>query len=311
MNTYILLFIGYISSYIPWQLIFLLIKPFGIKLYNITDRMECTSIRKRIGDNFTHVANNGRGFGYSIGKWYIIYVGAPEENENHVWMIASDSTYAYLTKHKDEAPKFVVSDAPILKDDLSKELILYERTGTYSHPWYKKRSITMPALVSSKEQDRIIEDIRKLYASKGFVVAMIHGPPGSGKSVTSILLANSFKKGSYCNTFKPWEPGDTLSFLYSEGSFTSQSPLIIAFDEFDEALMAIHSGIAPHKNLPIQAANKAGWNQFLDEIQIGMYPHLILILTTNKTPDFIHSLDPSYIRTKRVDNIYHLEDVYT
>ena len=75
--------------------------------------------------------------------------------------------------------------------------------------------------------------------------------------------------------------------------------------------MAIHSGITPHKNLPIQAANKAGWNQFLDEIQIGMYPHLILILTTNKTPDFIHTLDPSYIRTKRVDNIYHLEDVYT
>jgi hypothetical protein len=308
MYTYIAIFLGYISTYIPWSIIFLFIKSYGIKIYTITDRAECTSIRNRIGDNFTHITNNGRGFGYSIGKWYIIHIAAPDDNDNYLRMIATDSTYAYLTKHKEEEPKFVFNETPVVKDD--KEIIVYERTGTYSHGWYKQRSITIPPLIISKEQDHIISDIRKIYASKGWVVAMIYGPPGSGKSVTSILLANTFKKGAYCNTFKPWEPGDTLSVIYSEGSFTSQSPLIIAFDEFDEAIQAIDNGILLHKNIPIQTRNKAGWNQLLDEIQIGMYPHLILMLTTNKTPDYINSLDTSYIRKKRVDSIYHLSEVY-
>jgi hypothetical protein len=39
----------------------------------------------------------------------------------------------------------------------------------------------------------------------------------------------------------------------------------------------------------------------LDEIQRGMYPHLIMLLTSNKGPEFIQSLDPSYIRKGRVD----------
>jgi hypothetical protein len=39
----------------------------------------------------------------------------------------------------------------------------------------------------------------------------------------------------------------------------------------------------------------------LDEIHIGMYPHMILLLTSNKSPEFIRELDPSYIREGRVD----------
>jgi hypothetical protein len=44
----------------------------------------------------------------------------------------------------------------------------------------------------------------------------------------------------------------------------------------------------------------------LDEIQRGMYPNIILLLTSNKTPDFIRSLDPSYIRDGRVDLTFEM-----
>ena len=81
-------------------------------------------------------------------------------------------------------------------------------------------------------------------------------------------------------------------------------PLIIAFDEIDGALEEIHRGIPSHKNLKIQVQNKQGWNQMLDEIQMGFYPHLVVIMTTNKSPDFIRRLDDSYIRQHRVDKIY-------
>jgi hypothetical protein len=39
----------------------------------------------------------------------------------------------------------------------------------------------------------------------------------------------------------------------------------------------------------------------LDEIDRGMFPHLVLVLTSNRDPAFIRALDPSYIREGRVD----------
>jgi hypothetical protein len=53
--------------------------------------------------------------------------------------------------------------------------------------------------------------------------------------------------------------------------------------------------------VPISIGDKAGWNKFLDEIDRGMFPHLVLVLTSNRDPAFIRALDPSYIREGRVD----------
>ena len=39
----------------------------------------------------------------------------------------------------------------------------------------------------------------------------------------------------------------------------------------------------------------------LDEIGRGLYPHIVLLLTSNRDPDFIRSLDPSFIREGRID----------
>ncbi len=77
--------------------------------------------------------------------------------------------------------------------------------------------------------------------------------------------------------------------------------MVIVFDEFDSALIKIHEGIPPHNKMPIAVTDKPGWNHMLDEIQRGMYQDIVLILTSNRGPDFIHSLDESYIRKGRVD----------
>jgi hypothetical protein len=114
-------------------------------------------------------------------------------------------------------------------------------------------------------------------------------------------------KGMYCSTFKPWLPGDNLCSLYNEAEPSEAKPLIIAFDEIDSALVKIHEGIEQHKNIPIPVADKSGWNHMLDDIQRGLYPHLILILTSNKNPSFINDMDPSYLRERRIDKIFHLE----
>ena len=89
---------------------------------------------------------------------------------------------------------------------------------------------------------------------------------------------------------------------------TPQKPLVIVFDEFDMVLEKIHVGIPPHKNIPIAVSDKPSWNHLLDSIQRGMYPNIILILTSNRAPEYIHSLDPSYIRKGRVDLTFEMTE---
>ena len=63
--------------------------------------------------------------------------------------------------------------------------------------------------------------------------------------------------------------------------------------------------------MPISVQNKTGWNRMLDEIGRGLYPHLILLMTSNRDPAFIRSLDPSYIREGRVNEIIGVYDKIT
>ena len=46
-----------------------------------------------------------------------------------------------------------------------------------------------------------------------------------------------------------------------------------------------------------------------DEIQKGLYPNLIVIMTTNKNPEYFNKLDSSYLAPHRVDKIYELRDI--
>jgi hypothetical protein len=94
----------------------------------------------------------------------------------------------------------------------------------------------------------------------------------------------------------------------SEVEPTAQKPLIIVFDEVDLVIMKIHEGIRQHKNVPTVVSDKSGWNHMLDSIQRGMYSNIILVMTSNRGPEFIDSLDSSYIRKGRVDIIEEMTE---
>ena len=303
MNFLSLLGISSILSYIPWQLIFLLLNIFGIRCYNLKSKEECQRIQKRIGERFSSTTDGGKGEGYAIGYWYILY--ASIKNSDHgdhysIWLIATLTSYIELTTDKTSA------DAVVLTEEKPKtNLNVYSREGSFYNNYFKKRTIEIVSIEPYENQQKIMSQINDYYQDHNVTVAYIYGPPGKGKSLISILLANSYKS-SYCNSLKPWQPGDTISNLYSEVEPTKEKPLILVFDEFDTALLQIHTGIPSHKSLPIQVPDKTGWNKMLDEIKLGMYPNLILILTSNKKPEFIQSLDSSYIRNGRVNVIAEL-----
>ena len=279
-------------------------QSFGIRLYCLTEHEICSRVQKRISEWCTHKTDNDKGYGYSFGYWYIVSVTM---NNNHgdsscnVWIIATSNSYDALTKDKEEPIEF-----NMLIPSVSKEaLTIYERCGSYSNSWFKKRTTKINSITPRPEQEMILEEIKKHQDKYNHSVVYLHGAPGTGKSIIGILLANMYK-GTYCNTLKPWQPGDNLGSLYSDVEPTATSPLILVFEEFDMPLTQIHFGIEPHVKFTIQTRDKAGWNQLLDEIHIGMYPHLILLLTSNKSPEYIREMDSSYIREGRVDMIFEV-----
>jgi hypothetical protein len=293
MNLLTFALITNIFAYIPWTSIFLFTKFFKVRLYNIHRLEECQRIQKRVGIETSEIGDGGKGQGYAVGYWYFVHISSRSDDNMPVWMIATDESYKTLTQ---DFPYTCVStieekEQPIVK--------IIQRTGSYIHYWFRNRSITLE-LTPRPFQQTIIDKSIENMKETSHTVMYLWGPPGTGKSMIALFLANQ-TKGIYCNTLRPWQPNDSIDSVYSEAEPTKENPLILVFDEFDYAITKIHEGIQDHKHLPIQVQNKAGWNRMLDEIQRGMFPHLYLILTSNKSPEYFNKLDPSYLREARVN----------
>jgi len=293
-----------VLNYMPWTMIFLISQFFGIRLYYIRDEEECTRIQNRI-QYYSHTADGGKGYGYSVGFWYVLYV-SKNDGDFTVYMVATAASFKRLTEEGDDEESLFDQGWMPPTNTEQNRINIFERTGSYANQWFRKRQREGKE-VACGQQGNIVSEIVKDYVKRKHTVAYIHGEPGTGKSMVGILVANEF--GShFCNTLKLWQPGDTLATLICEVEPTPQKPLVIVFDEFDAVIEKIHVGIPPHKNIPIVVADKAGWNHMLDSIQRGMYPNIILILTSNRGPDYIKSLDPSYIRKGRVDLTFEMTE---
>jgi hypothetical protein len=298
------LFVMNMITYVPWAIIFLFTQTFGIRLYYLKRRDECLRIQKHTQKWSSHTTDGGKGYGYSFGYWYALSINivTNECGDTYtVYMIATETSYKALTKDED------IQYENIEKPSVEKKISVYERSGSYVNAWFRRRdrdAVDVPKV----QQAAIVADIIAHHKKFRHTVVYLHGPPCTGKSMIGVLVANEFGS-SFCNTLKPWQPGDTLGTLHSEVEPKFMRPLVLVFDEFDTALTKIHTGIAPHPKIPIVVADKPGWNHMLDEIQRGMYPDLILIITSNKGPDYIRSLDPSYIREGRVNMIFEMTEV--
>jgi DNA polymerase III delta prime subunit len=172
--------------------------------------------------------------------------------------------------------------------------------GSFQNPFFRQRKINAGQLAPRKEQKVLMNSIIDLFHRQHRAVIFLHGATGTGKSIMGLLLAKELN-GIYCSTLKPWQPGDSIGELYLEIEPTFQNPLILVYDEVDIAINRIHTTILSHQEVPIMVADKNGWNRMLDEISWGLYPNMILLMTSNSVPQSIQDLDPSYLRKGRVD----------
>jgi hypothetical protein len=292
---------------IPWPILFLFLEPYNIKYYTLTKKEECKRIQKKI-TWWSQQTDNEKGCGYSIGYWYWINlkITSGDEEQYTILMIATESSYKKLIKENDIILNKSIDNNN--KVQVISTIDIYDRLGSYHNIWFKKRTMKIPQIKPRINQQKILDSINEQYKNNNSAVIFLHGNPGCGKSRMGLFLSEHYK-GSYCNNLTPWQPGDTLTNLYSEVDPTEDKPLIVALEEIDIPLIKIHNNqIESHKNLPVLIKDKTGWNHFFDTINRGLFPNLILLMTSNKSPEYVNQLDSSYLRKGRVDLIFELTE---
>ena len=282
-----------------WTLPFILLKLTNINLVVIKDDKKINKIMKNISnsvwnslDNYEYGELKKGGFFFSrkfIGFIHNKTKDDSKEDKLEIYMLVSKKTLNMLLDNdNEEGIKCIDSHND-----------LYERSGNYFHLYYDKRKIEVSKLIPTHNQRKIIDDILDYYRQHKNCVSFVYGVPGSGKTTLAYLIAKELR-GCICKTFKPFEPGDTLSKLVDRVSPTDQYPLIILLDEIDIILSKIHyCSIDRHKHIPISVYDKTTFNTFLDDMKYNK--NIIILMTSNRQKEEIDALDKSYLRNGRVN----------
>ena len=288
----------------------ILLHVLKIQAFRIADKCEINTIINKLNIKGSTIISNEKPEGFIYGKWYLGYIllsiGQNGKINKTLYIIMKKKRYEEI-KNKSEDEKLeefdILKEQSKEKKNKKKDIKLWYRRGNYFWLVYHSRMLNVEQYKPYDYQNEIITDI--LTDFNKIKVVMLYGPPGSGKSMIPILTAKKYS-GNYCNKWNPTEPGDTISSVYAEIMPTPKKPLILVLEEFDSIIDKLGK-IQPHKHIPIEVKNKTGWNGLLDELQMFLYPHMILFLISNKPPEYINSIDASYIREGRVNNIYNVE----
>lgn len=314
MITEFLLFLSSMLG-ITWSLVFLISGLFGISIHKVSGQ-KMQAFLKEV--KIASIWNNDEPEGWLLGRWYIGYIhrsqGSRGDITNELLILCGKKFYNINIGKTEEADETTTGTRGIQNP---KKITFYEREGnSYWNLYYISRQIACTELDSRANQQNIIEQLHKEFMQRSYVVALLYGEPGTGKSMIPYFLSKymlemkssgnagkpMYKKVSLVDTFNPSQPGERFSALYTKVSPLKDSPLIVVIEEVDVIMMKIHTNtVESHRDMPIMINNKTEWNNFFDRFDRRLYPHVFFIMTTNKSAGFFDNLDPSYMRAGRVN----------
>lgn len=282
----------------------LLATPCGFRKYKLTGSAVKTITKMAFWSSIEDV--NGNREGYLFGKWFYSYY------EKHVGRERADEIF--IIAHKSIVDKFVTTvgdidecDSDTEHDKISekKTIMMYMREGGYWRLEYKPLKYIPRVRKPLPHQKTIIDQILADYDERGSSTALIYGKPGTGKSMIGELIAQTLLRRectsvSYVDTFDPTTPNDTFYNMYLSVEPNKKQPLIVVLEEIDILLHKIHCDqTKPHREYSTLITDKSSWNQFFDRFDRGLYPNVILLMTTNRPITWFQQLDASYMRQGR------------
>ena len=250
----------------------------GLRMYVLRRKEDCKKVLKHITQRHTFTERGeAYGLSYNLDRRFLTCVDITSSDYGDTysgWLVCSSETFNTLM-----ADDSVPQEVP--KEERPESFSTIEKISSSHRNYYFRKTLIKQRYEPRDGQQEIVAAIESHYVKHRRTVCFISGPPGQGKSMIGLLVAQNLK-AIYCNTFKPWTPSQTLSALYTDAEPTEDKPLIISLDDFDVGLDAILANEPTSEEYTIQIYNKDSWNTFFDNIERHLYPHLIVLLTTNK-----------------------------
>lgn len=239
-----------------------------------------------------------------IGYYNYMDMGDNVSSEIHIFT----TTKYFQTLFETEKTSVSFNNKTITKEITPPQaLTIYSRSGSYTCCYYTRMRIDLCNLEAKGKQIEITDDICDIFRKKRRGVFFIHGISGAGKSTIGFLVAHKVN-GTFCHTFNPTDPGDTLSSLIRDSVPTDDSPTIILIEEVNTLIHALHNNqIQKHKNVTTCIHNKSTYNTFMDDLIF--YKNIVIIMTSNESKESIDALDICYLRKGRVDGYYSMMDI--
>jgi ABC-type lipoprotein export system ATPase subunit len=143
-------------------------------------------------------------------------------------------------------------------------------------------------------QIEILKEINLVFNEKNNCVVLIIGEPGIGKSRVSLLLSQQLNCCVLdCSV-------STIDNYYKK-YYVDNNPIIFIIDEVDIELESIENvDLVNISRKDEYVFTKKEWNTVFDHIDLGFYPGLIILMTSNKINDKYNS----ELRRGRIDIKY-------